>query len=186
MPIVRAFQRQLKRTPRKPTTCGDDVFHDRVVKRCTRRCTMTQRSIPIALCSANSVALGASTGVHVCVGLNGNWDSGPNTGTCASQAPTGSASVEGDRCGLKMRIGASWLNGNACANHDVVFYTPFKAATVTGNTFACLIADNSFSLERPLFKRLCLFLIYVDFAEISSLAHDYYRFMQKSCLFLVL
>ena len=52
-------------------------------------CTMTFLSKPRKSRSANSFSFGASQGVYLRFGANGNAASGPNTWQCASTAPAG-------------------------------------------------------------------------------------------------
>ena len=52
-------------------------------------CTITFLSKPRKSRSANSFSFGASHGVYLRFGANGNAASGPNTWQCASTAPAG-------------------------------------------------------------------------------------------------
>src|SRR5579862_7011781 len=52
-------------------------------------CTITALSKPRKSCSANNFSFGASQGVYLRLGANGNFASGPNTWLCASTAPAG-------------------------------------------------------------------------------------------------
>jgi len=52
-------------------------------------CTITFLSKPRKSRSANSFSFGASHGVYLRFGANGNTASGPNTWQCASTAPAG-------------------------------------------------------------------------------------------------
>jgi hypothetical protein len=65
--------------------------------------TITQRSIPSIACSAKSFSFGASAGVKGRFSANGKTLLGPNTCTCASQAPAGSLSFG--------RLGDGWNDG---------------------------------------------------------------------------
>src|SRR5205823_7729462 len=52
-------------------------------------CTITFLSRPRKSRSANSFSFGASQGVYLRLGANGNFSSGPNTWQCAQTAPAG-------------------------------------------------------------------------------------------------
>src|SRR6266852_5182448 len=65
--------------------------------------TITQCRMPSMACNAKSFSLGASAGVNGRLSAKGKILCGPNTCTCASQAPEGGLSFG--------RLGAGWKDG---------------------------------------------------------------------------